>query len=103
LNPSYYTTQFAWKAAPALAVGCTLVVKVAEQTPLTALRAAELAIQADLPRGVLNVLPGFGPTAGDALARHSDVDKVQISNDILRSIPFMFDHKCAVVHSACHS
>lgn len=68
--------QFAWKVAPALAVGCTLVVKVAEQTPLTALRAAELALQAGLPRGVLNVLPGFGPTAGQALARHLDVDKV---------------------------
>jgi acyl-CoA reductase-like NAD-dependent aldehyde dehydrogenase len=77
-------------------VGCTLVVKVAEQTPLTALRAAELAIQAGLPRGVLNVLPGFGPTAGQALARHSDVDKVPIT-DIQRT--FNASVLCGSVHT----
>jgi len=66
----------AWKLAPALATGNAVVLKVAEQTPLTALRAAELALEAGLPPGVLNVVPGFGETAGAALAAHADVDKV---------------------------
>lgn len=68
--------MLAWKLAPALAAGCTTVLKPAEQTPLTALRAAELALEAGLPPGVLNVVPGYGPTAGAALAMHPDVDKV---------------------------
>ncbi|RME40764.1 MAG: aldehyde dehydrogenase family protein [Planctomycetota bacterium] len=66
----------AWKWAPALACGCTVVLKPAEQTPLTALRIAELALEAGFPEGVVNVVPGFGPTAGAAIARHPDVDKV---------------------------
>ena len=66
----------AWKWGPALACGCTVVLKPAEQTPLTALRIGELAMEAGFPEGVVNVLPGFGPTAGDAIARHPDVDKV---------------------------
>jgi len=66
----------AWKLGPALACGCTVVLKPAEQTPLTALRVAELAIEAGFPPGVLNVLPGYGPTAGAAIAGHPDVDKV---------------------------
>jgi len=66
----------AWKLAPALATGNTVVLKVAEQTPLTALRAGELALEAGIPPGVLNVLPGMGPTAGAALSQHMDVDKV---------------------------
>ncbi|MGH9541255.1 MAG: aldehyde dehydrogenase family protein [Terriglobales bacterium] len=66
----------AWKLAPALACGCTVVHKPAEQTPLTALRLAELANEAGFPPGVLNVLPGLGPTAGAALARHPGVDKI---------------------------
>ena len=66
----------AWKLGPALACGNTVVMKQAEQTPLTALRIAELAAEAGYPAGVLNVLPGFGPTAGAALARHEGVDKV---------------------------
>lgn len=66
----------AWKLAPALACGCTVVLKVAEQTPLTALRVGELIMEAGFPPGVVNILPGFGPTAGQALARHMDVDKI---------------------------
>ena len=66
----------AWKLAPALATGCTVVLKQAEQTPLTALRLAELIAEAGLPDGVVNVVPGFGETAGSALAAHPDVDKV---------------------------
>ncbi|MBI4719337.1 MAG: aldehyde dehydrogenase family protein [Planctomycetes bacterium] len=66
----------AWKWAPALAVGCTVVLKPAEQTPLTALRIAALATEAGFPEGVINVVPGFGPTAGAAIAAHLDIDKV---------------------------
>ncbi|MCG3126236.1 MAG: Phenylacetaldehyde dehydrogenase [Phycisphaerae bacterium] len=66
----------AWKLAPALACGCTVILKIAEQTPLTALRVGELILEAGFPPGVVNLLPGYGPTAGQALARHMDVDKV---------------------------
>jgi phenylacetaldehyde dehydrogenase len=66
----------AWKLGPALTTGCTVVLKPAEQTPLTALRLAELVAEAGVPAGVVNVVPGFGETAGAALAAHSDVDKV---------------------------
>ncbi|MGD0605330.1 MAG: aldehyde dehydrogenase family protein [Streptosporangiaceae bacterium] len=66
----------AWKVAPALATGNTLVLKPAEQTPLTALRLAELIAEAGVPDGVVNVVPGFGETAGAALAAHHDVDKI---------------------------
>jgi phenylacetaldehyde dehydrogenase len=66
----------AWKLGPALATGCTVVLKPAEQTPLTALRLAELIAEAGVPDGVVNVVPGFGETAGAALAVHPDVDKV---------------------------
>ena len=66
----------AWKLAPALAAGCTVVLKAAEQTPLTALRLAELIQEAGFPPGVVNILTGFGETAGAALAAHPDVDKV---------------------------
>ena len=65
-----------WKIAPALACGCTVVLKPAELTPLTALRLGELALEAGLPPGVLNVVPGPGATAGAALVDHGDVDKV---------------------------
>ncbi|HEY2682207.1 MAG TPA: aldehyde dehydrogenase family protein [Steroidobacteraceae bacterium] len=65
-----------WKCAPALAAGCTVVLKPAEETPLTALRLGELAIEAGFPKGVLNVVTGMGPTAGAALAAHAGVDKV---------------------------
>ncbi|MFQ5430863.1 MAG: aldehyde dehydrogenase family protein, partial [Phycisphaerae bacterium] len=66
----------AWKWAPALAAGNTVVLKPAEQTPLTALFVAQLAMEAGYPPGVINVLPGMGPTAGGAIARHMDIDKV---------------------------
>ena len=66
----------AWKLAPALACGNTVVLKPAEQTPLTALLLAQLIAEAGVPDGVVNVVPGFGETAGAALAAHHDVDKV---------------------------
>lgn len=65
-----------WKLAPALACGNTVVLKPAEQTPLTALRLGELMLEAGFPEGVVNIVPGFGETAGAALAAHMDVDKV---------------------------
>ena len=65
-----------WKIAPALACGCTVVLKPAEETPLTALRLAELALEAGFPPGVLNVVTGDGETAGAALVRHPGVDKI---------------------------
>jgi acyl-CoA reductase-like NAD-dependent aldehyde dehydrogenase len=65
-----------WKLGPALATGNSVVLKPSEKSPLTALRIAELAMEAGLPEGVLNVLPGFGYTAGEALALHMDVDCV---------------------------
>jgi len=68
--------QAAWKVAPALACGNTVVLKPAEETPLTALRLAELAAEAGFPPGVLNVVPGFGETAGAALVAHPGVDAI---------------------------
>jgi len=65
-----------WKIGPAIATGCTVVLKPAEEAPLTSLRVAELAMEAGVPAGVINVVPGFGETAGAALASHPDVDKV---------------------------
>lgn len=64
----------AWKVAPALAAGNSVILKPAEQSPLTALRLGELALEAGIPAGVLNILPGYGPTAGRALGLHPDVD-----------------------------
>ena len=66
----------AWKLAPALTCGCTVVLKVAEQTPLSALRLGELIQEAGVPAGVVNIVTGFGETAGAALAAHDNVDKV---------------------------
>jgi aldehyde dehydrogenase (NAD+) len=71
----------AWKWAPALACGNTLVLKPAEQTPLTALRVAKLAQEVGFPDGVVNVVPGYGPTAGAALAGHMDVDKIAFTGE----------------------
>ncbi|WP_026155206.1 aldehyde dehydrogenase family protein [Paracoccus sp. N5] len=65
-----------WKLAPALAVGCTVVLKPAEQTPLSAIKLGELILEAGFPPGVVNILTGFGSGAGAALARHPGVDKV---------------------------
>jgi len=66
----------AWKLAPALSAGCTAILKPAEQTPLTALRLGELIQEAGFPDGVVNIVPGYGETAGAALAAHPDVDKI---------------------------
>ena len=68
--------MMAWKIGPALATGCTVVLKPAEQTPLTALFMASLIAEVGFPPGVVNVLPGYGPTAGAAIAEHMDVDKI---------------------------
>src|SRR6201992_1776749 len=66
----------AWKLAPALATGCTVVLKVAEETPLSALRLGEILMEAGVPDGVVNIVTGCGETAGAALAAHPGVDKV---------------------------
>jgi len=66
----------AWKLAPSLAAGCTVILKPAEQTPLTALRLGELFEEAGFPKGVVNIVTGVGETAGAALAAHPDVDKI---------------------------
>src|SRR5262245_57402088 len=71
----------AWKWGPALACGNTLVLKPAEQTPLTALRVAQLAQEVGFPDGVVNVVPGYGPTAGAALSGHPDVDKIAFTGE----------------------
>src|SRR5881275_1673624 len=81
----------AWKLGPALAAGCTVVLKPAEQTPLTALRLGELFQEAGYPAGVVNIVTGYGETAGAALAAHPDVDKVaftgstEVGKQILRA------------------
>lgn len=80
-----------WKLGPALAAGNTIVMKPAEQTPLTAMRVGELIMEAGFPAGVVNILPGYGPTAGASLAQHPLVDKVaftgstEIGYEIMRS------------------
>ncbi len=71
--------MLAWKIAPALAAGNSVIVKPAEQTSLTALRVAELALAAGVPRGVLNVVPGLGPDVGEPLGLHPDVDMVSFT------------------------
>ncbi|MEM9366435.1 MAG: aldehyde dehydrogenase family protein [Planctomycetota bacterium] len=71
----------AWKWGPALAAGCTIVMKPAEQTPLTCLRMVQLAKEVGFPDGVINVVPGLGPTAGGALVDHPDVDKIAFTGE----------------------
>jgi aldehyde dehydrogenase (NAD+) len=72
-----------WKIGPALATGCTIVLKPAEEAPLTSLRLGELMLEAGVPPGVVNIVPGYGETAGAALAAHSDVDKVAFTGSHL--------------------
>src|SRR5215475_8605589 len=72
-----------WKIGPALATGCTVILKPAEEAPLTALRLGELILDAGVPRGVVNIVPGYGETAGAALARHPGVDKVAFTGSHL--------------------
>ena len=76
---NFPTLMLAWKIGPALAAGCSVIVKPAEQTSMTALRIAELASEAGLPRGVLQVLPGDGPSVGEPLGLHMDVDMVSFT------------------------
>src|SRR5207253_5354833 len=71
----------AWKWGPALACGNAVILKPAEQTPLTALRIAQLAQEVGFPDGVINVVPGYGPTAGAALSSHMDVDKIAFTGE----------------------
>ncbi len=73
---NYPLLMTTWKLAPALAAGCTVVLKPDPQTPLTAIRLAELATEAGVPAGVINVVPGDGPTTGSYLVRHPGVDKI---------------------------
>lgn len=73
---NYPLSMASWKLGPALAAGNSVILKPAEQSPLTAIRIAALGMEAGLPPGVLNVVPGFGETAGQALGRHMDVDAV---------------------------
>jgi len=79
---NYPTGLACWKLGPALAAGCTVVLKPSELTPLTALKLAALAQEVGLPEGVLNVVPGYGDAAGEALARHPDVDKITFTGSI---------------------
>ena len=79
----------AWKWGPALAAGCTMVMKPAEQTPLTCLRMARLAQKAGIPDGVINVVPGYGPTAGAAITRHPGIDKVAFTGEYITAQTIM--------------
>src|SRR5271170_3629814 len=72
-----------WKIGPALATGCTVILKPAEEAPLTSLRLGELVLEAGVPPGVVNIVPGYGETAGAALAAHPDVDKVAFTGSHL--------------------
>jgi len=72
----------AWKVAPALACGCSVVLKPSELTPLNALRLAEIGMEAGLPEGVLNVVTGYGATTGEFLALHEDVDKISFTGSV---------------------
>jgi retinal dehydrogenase len=78
----------AGKVGPALAAGCTLVIKPAEQTPLTTLYFGSLVVEAGIPEGVINIVPGYGPTAGSAIVHHKDIDKITFtgSTDVGRLI-----------------
>ncbi|KAG8233364.1 hypothetical protein J437_LFUL005826 [Ladona fulva] len=73
---NYPLLMLAWKWAPALCTGCTIVLKPAEQTPLTALYMAQLSKEAGFPSGVISVVPGYGPTTGAALVANRDVNKI---------------------------
>lgn len=88
---NYPLMMTAWKWGPALATGCTIVLKPAEQTPLSALYVAALSKEAGFPSGVINVIPGYGPTAGAALAEHPDVRKIAFtgSTEVLIQLFFI--------------
>lgn len=73
---NYPILMAAWKWGPAMAAGCTMILKPAEQTPLTALYLAALTKEAGFPKGVVNVLTGYGPTAGGAIVNNMSINKV---------------------------
>ncbi|XP_005189874.2 aldehyde dehydrogenase X, mitochondrial [Musca domestica] len=79
---NYPLLMLSWKWGPALAVGCTIVMKPAEQTPLSALHMAALAKEAGFPAGVINVITGYGPTAGAAISEHPDIQKVAFTGSV---------------------
>ena len=79
---NYPSCLAAWKLGPALAVGCTVVLKPSENTPLTAMKLGELAREVGFPDGVINVVPGFGDPTGEALARHPLVDKISFTGSV---------------------
>jgi len=81
--------MLAWKIAPALAAGCSIVLKPAAETSLTALRVAELAYEAGVPRGVFNVLTGTGPEVGEPIGRHMDVDMVSFTGSTVTGKRFL--------------
>ncbi|MEM1389363.1 MAG: aldehyde dehydrogenase [Pseudomonadota bacterium] len=81
--------MLAWKIGPALAAGCSVVVKPAEETSMTALRVAELAMEAGLPRGVLNIVPGGGPEVGEPIGRHRDIDMVSFTGSTVTGKRFL--------------
>ncbi len=81
----------AWKWGPALAAGCTIVIKPAEQTPLSCLRLGELVLEAGFPPGVINIVPGFGPTAGAALVKNPKVDKIAFTGEYKTAQRIMSD------------
>ena len=81
--------MLAWKIAPALAAGCSMVIKPAKQTSLTAIRIAELAAEAGLPKGVLNVITGGGAAVGEAIGRHMDVDMVTFTGSTVTGRRFL--------------
>ncbi|VDM38120.1 unnamed protein product [Toxocara canis] len=96
--------MLAWKLGPALCTGNTVVMKPAEQTPLTALHVASLVAEAGFPPGVVNILPGFGPTAGNAISSHNSIDKVAFtgSTEIGRRIMSAAAEIEEAVEQACH-
>ena len=81
--------MLAWKIGPALAAGCSLVVKPAKETTLTALRVAELAAEAGVPAGVLNVVPGGGGDVGEPIGRHMDIDMVSFTGSTVTGKKFL--------------
>ncbi|KAG9486775.1 hypothetical protein GDO78_006914 [Eleutherodactylus coqui] len=93
--------MFSWKLAPALCCGNTIVVKPAEQTPLTALYMGSLIKEAGFPPGVVNIVPGFGPTAGAAISHHMDIDKVAFTGSTQTAHHALFYHQgqCCIAAS----
>ncbi|KAI5474405.1 aldehyde dehydrogenase, mitochondrial [Pseudohyphozyma bogoriensis] len=81
--PWNYPIMWAWKVGPALAAGCTVVMKPSELTPLTALALCNLAKEAGIPDGVINTLPGLGPVAGAAISEHMDIDKIAFTGSVI--------------------